>query len=446
MNEQDYLAQLQALLPRGAAWPRDPNAVLTQVLEALAQEPARLHAEALALLDEADPRTTAQLLYDWERVAGLPSPCVTTEQSTAERRNALVARLTGVGGQSRQYFIDLATRLGFKGNPVVHSGTALAGSANTLTLNASAGDVDDVHKGRVARLKTGAGSVQERPITAYSGTSKVATVSPRWRTNEALNSDNFSLWQKQRGDVIPDAIVGPDGLPMDKFYETLTVGATYFYQSFSFTAGVKKVISIYAMAGEITTFRFQDFVVSGLSQRFDLAAGSVVLTSTGEWSNAQIEAIGGGLYRCSAEIVPSTTGSRNIGLCSFDINNDDGVSGLYVRGAQVETANELGDYIATAATPITEPNATTAYDIIDENAPISITEFVRHTCESDCEYPVYDDPWVYAWQVNAANESIIEATCESVCEDGLRSWGNDPLECAISALKPAHTTTLFAYS
>jgi len=110
---QAYREALQALLPPGAAWTREADAVLTALLDALAQELARVDVRADGLLDEADPRTTAELLADWERMAGLPDSCVTTTQTVSERRDALVARLTSLGGQSRQYFIDLAASLGY---------------------------------------------------------------------------------------------------------------------------------------------------------------------------------------------------------------------------------------------------------------------------------------------------------------------------------------------
>lgn len=77
---------------------------------------------------------------------------------------------------------------------------------------------------------------------------------------------------------------------------------------------------------------------------------------------------------------------------------------------------------------------------------ITITEFHPYTCEMDCESPVCDDAWAYAWQVNGALNTVVEATCESSCEDPLRSWGNERLECVIERHKPAHTVVLFSYS
>ncbi|SDH88206.1 YmfQ family protein [Roseospirillum parvum] len=111
----DYLTQLQALLPTGSAWPRDPGATLTRLLAAAAEGLARLHARALALVEEADPRTTLELLPDWERVCGLPDTCSAGRATTIEeRRAAVVGRLTARGGQSVAYFQGLAEALGYE--------------------------------------------------------------------------------------------------------------------------------------------------------------------------------------------------------------------------------------------------------------------------------------------------------------------------------------------
>ncbi|MES2237609.1 MAG: putative phage tail protein [Pseudomonadota bacterium] len=68
------------------------------------------------ILVEADPRTANLTLADWERIYGLPTTCIAATgvaQSTAERRTALLARITMQGGQSRAYFIALAASMGY---------------------------------------------------------------------------------------------------------------------------------------------------------------------------------------------------------------------------------------------------------------------------------------------------------------------------------------------
>lgn len=113
MTADDYLQQMQQLLPPGPAWTREQDAVLTRLLAGWAQEFARVDGRANRLQEEADPRTTLEMLADWEQTAGLPDPCVAGRETLQERRGALVQKLTWGGGQSRTWFIGLGALLGF---------------------------------------------------------------------------------------------------------------------------------------------------------------------------------------------------------------------------------------------------------------------------------------------------------------------------------------------
>lgn len=66
---------------------------------------------------------------------------------------------------------------------VLHSGTAQAGAAGTITLTAGASATNDLYVGQTIKLYGGTGLGQTRTITAYAGTSKVATVDRNWITN-----------------------------------------------------------------------------------------------------------------------------------------------------------------------------------------------------------------------------------------------------------------------
>ncbi len=112
-SEEQVLQGLLAGLPIGWAWPRDPQSVGAKLLRAHAAELAALEAGIAALLEEADPRTTTLLLEEWERALGLPDPCMPLNATIEQRRRALVARVIAQGGQSRQYFTDLAAALGY---------------------------------------------------------------------------------------------------------------------------------------------------------------------------------------------------------------------------------------------------------------------------------------------------------------------------------------------
>ncbi len=110
---EQYRDQLLALQPPGDALPGDPGSNWVKLLLALADEFARVETRGEALLEEADPNTTVELLPDWERVVGLPDTCVPGDQTSEQRRNALVARIARTGGISRQHLIDAAAYLGY---------------------------------------------------------------------------------------------------------------------------------------------------------------------------------------------------------------------------------------------------------------------------------------------------------------------------------------------
>lgn len=129
---------LRQLLPTGAAWEIEAGDVRYRALLAIAEELARIDARGEQLIEEADPRTALELLGEWERAVGLPDDVVREIPLTiTERRIAILQKLTASGGQSRQYFIDLASASGFNvtiteyGASVSRCGVARCGLAST---------------------------------------------------------------------------------------------------------------------------------------------------------------------------------------------------------------------------------------------------------------------------------------------------------------------------
>jgi uncharacterized protein YmfQ (DUF2313 family) len=109
----NFLAAMQALLPRGRVWPRDADAVQTQVLSGLAPCYERQTARANYLLIDSFPSTTYELLPEWESTLGLPDPCAGVAPTVQQRRTQVVARLTNVGGASIPYIVGFAASLGY---------------------------------------------------------------------------------------------------------------------------------------------------------------------------------------------------------------------------------------------------------------------------------------------------------------------------------------------
>jgi uncharacterized protein YmfQ (DUF2313 family) len=110
----DYKQQLINLSPKGLAWPTEDGSNWIKLLDAIAQEFARVDARCSDLINEALPDTTTELLPNWEQIAGLPDECSELGDSYSIRRLNLIAKLASRGGQSPSYYISVALALGYE--------------------------------------------------------------------------------------------------------------------------------------------------------------------------------------------------------------------------------------------------------------------------------------------------------------------------------------------
>lgn len=108
--------ELHRLLPRGPLWNFRDGSIARRVLEGLAYPFA--YAEELfdRFLVECDPRTTVDMLPDWERVYGLPDRCTTTSTSLVARRAAVLQLMRSPVGQTEA---EIATVVHAFGLPCV---------------------------------------------------------------------------------------------------------------------------------------------------------------------------------------------------------------------------------------------------------------------------------------------------------------------------------------
>lgn len=90
-------------------------------------------------------------------------------------------------------------------------GTAQAGASTTITLVSTASAVDNFYVGSSIFLVDGTGAGQNRLITSYNGTTKVATIEKDWETNP----DNTSVY----------LLIGMPGIAnlLGKYTDTITV-------------------------------------------------------------------------------------------------------------------------------------------------------------------------------------------------------------------------------
>lgn len=110
----DHLEHLLALLPTGAAWPRDRESGLGDLFTGWAAELARLDQRIAHLHEEADPRTTVELIDEWEGVLGLPDPCTAAATTLSARQVIAWRKLAWQAGQTPAFYIALAATVGME--------------------------------------------------------------------------------------------------------------------------------------------------------------------------------------------------------------------------------------------------------------------------------------------------------------------------------------------
>ena len=111
-----YKKLLRKLFPSGAAWQSKflESSELKKLINSLAIEPCRIEDAGWAFLNDVYPDTTVDLLPDWERLLRLPDECdLETEKTIEERQQRVLQVLTSRGGQSPNFYINLAQQFGF---------------------------------------------------------------------------------------------------------------------------------------------------------------------------------------------------------------------------------------------------------------------------------------------------------------------------------------------
>ena len=163
-----------------------------------------------------------------------------------------------------------------------------------------------------------------------------------------------AAWAQSSVAISSNVLAAPNGtVTADKIVEA-NVAATAFqaFQSPTLTNGLTYTFSSYIKAGERTwaILRFGNAI--SLNAYFNLASGTVGIVDSG--LTATIQALGNGWYRCTAtHTVAAVTAVYGvvIGIAESNgvrIYNGDGVSGIYVWGAQLNVG-ALQPYYQTIA-------------------------------------------------------------------------------------------------
>lgn len=172
------------------------------------------------------------------------------------------------------------------------------------------------------------------------------------RTNEISYSEEFdnAIWNKTNIIITANvtATLAPDGsFTADKFIPDATNGGHFI--SRTGLASYAYTFSVFAKAGEETTFSMWLVNALSISARFDLSTGTYTVTGG---ATGSMTAFPNGWYRCSVYNATPGTTAHIYGRTGGGFAGD-GVKGIFLWGAQVEIGSNATSYIptTTAALP-----------------------------------------------------------------------------------------------
>jgi hypothetical protein len=173
------------------------------------------------------------------------------------------------------------------------------------------------------------------------------------RSNLVTYSEQFdnAVFNKVNVSIAANDITSPNGgLNADKVIEN-TLNTTHFVdtESISFTNGISYTISVFAKYnGRNLTIQGSGGITASAFVSFDLDNGIIITESIG---TGNIINYGNGWYRCSMTFTSAQTANGVMGFALGETRlqsyTGDGVSGIYIWGAQLEVGSYPTSYIPT---------------------------------------------------------------------------------------------------
>lgn len=232
------------------------------------------------------------------------------------------------------------------------------------------------------------GIVENLPRIDYSSGTPALLLEPQ-RTNSFKDSEDFTNWIQSQVIVSTNATISPDGTQnASKIIANTTTGNHAIYRSLGATIS-GGVVSIFAKAGEYDNLRIIEIGNFHYFASFDLTNGNVSATGGLNFVSANTTYFGNGWYRC--EIVTNKTSFGAPSFIGFPDGFEptnatanypgDGVSGIYIWGAQAEAGSYPTSYIPTYGTSVTRTIddcfLTNAQDLIGQTEGTLYCEFLK---------------------------------------------------------------------
>jgi hypothetical protein len=195
----------------------------------------------------------------------------------------------------------------------------------------------------------------------------------RYATNLATHSESLddASWTKSQVLLTPNVVIAPDGtLTADKVVENATSNVHFVSKSVSKTASqITYTASFYARPDGrnfVRAYLFSGTSTNRIDVTVNLLTGAIAyVTSNGTWTlgSCSVTTLENGWYRIAITGLSDTAVAAQLLIATSSgpaagdsIYLGDGVSGIFVWGAQIEAASSVGPYVRTTTASATGPS------------------------------------------------------------------------------------------
>lgn len=331
-----YSRVQQHLLPPGVPWKLDSDGVLTKVLLASGDELARVSQRGVDLIDESDPRTTDELLTDFETALGLDGDAAESVAWTDKVSvTATGNTLEKTGGSGGVWDAGAASDDTAAGDCRVDFTTAVAGS--TLMCGLSSSNIDEdfdtidfaFYANGSTDIRVFESGTQEFLYAVVfapgdlARVQRVGTAVLYWHWNQSTWTNFYTSDVESTGDLLVDCSINGAG---DKI-----VGALFQNEAARRNAVIARMVE----QQRARPIDFQEALASILGQD---SGDVVVIETTASQATAQGDAKE--IYRFFIYRDPALSGTYDIVTAQTEI---DRIAHSHTKGHAIESIGMIVD-------------------------------------------------------------------------------------------------------